>query len=71
MTEVERLTGLQSRWSGRVVLGTEVNALGRPRYFGAKYWNCDIVLHRSRLLSPQRYSTLVHEAFHSVSVGLN
>lgn len=71
VTEVERLTGVQSRWSGKIGIGTELNAIGRPRYFGAKAWNCDIVVHQSRLLSPFRYSTIVHEAFHAVSSGLN
>ena len=66
VTEVERLTGLTSNWRGRVVIGTELNTRGLPRYFGGKAWNCDIVLHQSRLLSPSRYSTLIHEAFHSV-----
>ena len=71
VTEVERLTGLQSNWSGNVLLGTEVDSTGIPLYLGAKPWNCDIVLHQSRLLLVARYSRLIHEAFHSVSVGLN
>ena len=71
VTEVERLTGLNSNWSGNLVLGTELNALGRPRYMGMKAWGCDIVLHQSLSLFADRHSTLIHEALHSVSVGLN
>jgi hypothetical protein len=69
--EIERLTGLRSRWSGNIVVGTQLNAAGRAAYFGAKSWNCDIIIHQDRLAHPGKYSTLVHEAFHSVSVGLN
>ena len=68
---VEQLTGRKSTWSRRVLIGAELNALGRPAYFGAKPWNCDIVIHQDRLTHPGRYSTLLHEIFHSVSVGLN
>ena len=71
VTEVERLTGTMSNWSGNVVVGTEQDITGLPLYLGAKLWSCDIALHQSRLSSPARYSTLVHEAFHSVSAGLN
>ncbi len=71
VTEVERITGRKSSWSGVVVLGVDLDASGLPLYMGAKPWNCDIALHQSRLSSAGRYSTLIHEAFHSVSVGLN
>ena len=71
VTEVERLTGLKSNWSGTVTIGNEMDAFGLPLYFGAKPWNCDITFHQSRLFSPTRYSTLIHEIFHSVSAGLN
>lgn len=71
VAEVERLTGLNSNWSGRVIIGNEVDASGVPAYLGAKPWNCDIVLHQSLLALLSRYSTLIHEVFHSVSVGLN
>lgn len=43
---------------------------GEPAYFGAKDWSCDIVLHRNILDTMRRYSTGIHEGFHSVSVGL-
>lgn len=68
---VEHLTGLRSRWSGQVVISADADAMGRPAYFGAKEWNCDIVIHHVRLNAAGKYSTLVHEAFHSVSTGLN
>lgn len=68
---VQQLTGRKSAWSGRVLIGTELNAIGRPAYFGAKPWNCDIVIHQDRLTHPGKYSTLLHEIFHSFSVGLN
>lgn len=71
VTEIEHLTGLKSNWSGTVTIGADLDAFGLPLYFGAKPWNCDITLHQSRLFSPARYSTLIHEVFHSVSVGLN
>ena len=71
VVEVESLTGLKSNWSGTVTIGTDVDASGLPLYLGAKPWNCDITLHQSLLALPSHYSTLLHEAFHSVSVGLN
>ena len=71
VTEVERVTGRKSNWSGVVVLGADLDSFGLPLYLGAKPWNCDIALHQSRLSSSARHSTLIHEAFHSVSVGLN
>src|ERR1051326_4103662 len=69
--QVEQRTGLISRWSGIVLIGTDLNVLGRPLYAGRKEWNCDITLHRMYLTAPRRYSSGVHEALHSVSVGLN
>ena len=68
--EVERLTSRKSRWSGRVVVSAAISPTGRTGFFGAKDWNCDIIVHQSRLGSTGLHSTLVHEAFHSVSVGL-
>ncbi len=53
------------------MIGTQRNAVGRAAYFGAKPWNCDIVIHQDRLAHVGRHSTLLHEIFHSFSVGLN
>lgn len=67
---ITKITGLPSRWSGRVVESTLVDIFGSPIYAGAKDWSCDILLHQSILNTVRRYSTAVHEGFHSVSVGL-
>src|SRR5204862_3798970 len=70
VADFERITGLGFRWTGRIILGTETSNLGGPLYRGIKEWNCDIKVHESLMGSVGRYSTGVHEAFHSVSTGL-
>ena len=62
--EVEQRTSLKSRWNGTL------NISSNPIYLGAKHWNCDIDLDQSLLSRPRRYSTGLHEALHSVSMGL-
>ena len=64
VTHVVQHTGLLSRWSGTVAIVDSV------RYSGAKRWNCDIDINRNILYLPRRYSTALHEVFHSVSAGL-
>jgi hypothetical protein len=65
VTERERLTRLASRWSGIVHITDD------PTFLGEKRWNCDIDIDRSLLQTPLCVSTIVHEALHSVSAGLN
>lgn len=71
VNQISEITGLRSRWSGNVVFGSEVRPNGLPVYAGAKEWSCDITLHKSILNTMRRYSTGIHEGFHSVSVGLD
>jgi hypothetical protein len=63
--ELERLTGLSSRWSGRVYV-VETDA-----YLGQKEWTCAITLNRVIIRSDDRYAIQLHELIHSVSTGCN
>jgi hypothetical protein len=69
--QIFEITGLRSRWSGNVVFGTQLRPDGLPVYAGVKEWSCDINLHKSILDTMRRYSTGIHEGFHSVSMGLD
>ena len=69
--QICRLTRLPTRWNGNIVFTNELNPDGSPRYFGGKNWDCKITLHTSILDTIRRYSTGIHEGFHSVSVGLD
>lgn len=60
---VEELTGLPSRWSGRVEL------VPNPSYKGAKSFSCLISLDVALAGQDERWTTLIHEVLHSVSVG--
>ncbi len=60
---VEELTGLPSRWSGRVEL------VPNPTYKGAKSFSCLISLDVALADQDERWTTLIHEVLHSVSVG--
>jgi len=60
---VEGLTGLTSRWSGRVEL-----VPGAP-YMGQKSFSCHISIRVSLAQEEARWMTFIHEALHSVSVG--
>jgi hypothetical protein len=71
ITELTRLTGLPSRWSGKVVISHALNINGDPEYNGYKDWNCDIIIHHYRLVGDGRFNTGVHEGLHSISVGMN
>ncbi len=60
---VEELTGLPSRWSGRVELVPDAE------FRGKKLFSCSILLDTAVAQHPVRWRTLIHEALHSVSAG--
>ena len=61
--QITRLTGLQTRWRGTV----EVEDIPFP-YWGQKQRTCSISLRRDALAVPERrWTTMIHEAVHSVS----
>lgn len=57
------LTGLPSRWSGRVELVLESEFKGKRRFV------CDIQINAELAGQEERWTTLIHEALHSLSVG--
>ena len=59
------LTGLPSRWSGRVELVLEAEFKGRKRPV------CDIQIDADLVTQDARWATLIHEALHSISAGYN
>lgn len=74
---VEELTGLPSRWNGGVLIladasgeATTVGMLSRVPFLAKKEWSCGITVMESVLSDDRRWRTLLHEALHSVSVGL-
>lgn len=74
---VEAFTGLSSRWNGGLFILTEstgeaqtAQMLARVPYLAKKEWSCAITVVESVLQDDQRWRTLLHEALHSVSVGL-
>ncbi len=60
MTE---LTGLPSRWSGRVELVPGSDFKSKKRFI------CDIEINATLAGQDERWTTLIHEALHSVSAG--
>ena len=72
VAEVERMTGLRSRWNGSVtVLDDRTAAMfSREAFFARKDWSCAITVLDPVATAPSRWRTLIHEALHSVSVGL-
>jgi hypothetical protein len=58
------LTGLPSRWTGKVEL------VSGTAYKGCKPFSCDIRIARGLADQETRWSTLIHEALHAVSIGL-
>jgi len=62
---VQELTGLTSRWSGRVELVPDAP------YMGQKSFACHVSIRASLAQEQVRWATLIHEAFHSVSAGFN
>ena len=63
MPVVSELTGLPTRWSGRVEIVTSADFLGQKRF------SCDILISDTVVNQPERWSTLLHEALHAVSTG--
>ena len=63
MAVLTELTGLPSRWSGRVELVTGVDFKGKKRFI------CDIQIDTTLAGQQARWTTLIHEALHSFSVG--
>ncbi len=57
------LTGLPSRWSGRVELVPDAEFKGRKRQM------CDIQIDAALAAQDARWPMLIHEALHSISVG--
>jgi len=57
------LTGLPSRWSGRVELVPDAEFKGKKRFL------CDIQLDAALAEKEARWTTLIHEALHSLSAG--
>jgi hypothetical protein len=57
------LTGLPSRWSGRVELVPEADFKGKKRFI------CDIERNATLAGQDERWTTLIHEALHSLSAG--
>jgi hypothetical protein len=68
--EVERLTGPESRWNGRVEIHDDPNVAGQPAFRAMKAWSCSVIVHRSVADDPGSLRSLVHEAVHSVSAGM-
>lgn len=60
---VEELTGLPSRWNGRVELVPDA------QFRGKKLFSCAILLNAALAQHPVRWRTLIHEVLHSVSAG--
>ena len=74
---VEEFTGLPSRWNGGVLILAEASGeatiagmLSRVPYLAKKEWSCSITVLESVLTDDRRWRSLLHEALHSVSVGL-
>lgn len=72
VAEVERMTGLRSRWNGGVTVLDDLTAamFSRAAFFARKDWSCAITILDPVATAPTRWRTLIHEALHSVSVGL-
>src|SRR5579862_1450306 len=60
---VEDLTLLSSRWSGHVELVRDAP------FKGKKPFRCDIQIDAALAATQERWSTLIHEALHTVSAG--
>lgn len=58
-------TGLPSRWSGQVGLIPDAD------FRGKKLFRCDILIDVALAQRPERWSTLIHEALHSLSADYN
>lgn len=73
ITEVEQMTGLHSRWNGSVTVWEArlAGIMGRRPFIAKKTWDCGITVVDALIEDNQRWRTLIHEALHSVSVGMN
>lgn len=69
---VEESTGLRSRWNGTVrIIDSATAALtSQTPFFAKKEWSCGITVVETTLNNEGRWRSLLHEALHSVSVGL-
>ena len=65
MPLVSALTGLPTRWSGVVELVEGADFKGKKRSV------CDIQLAANLAVQDARWTTLIHESLHAVSVGYN
>ena len=63
MEVICELTELSSRWSGRLELVLDAD------FKGKKPFRCDILLDATLATQQERWSTLIHEALHSLSAG--
>jgi len=69
---VEEMTGLKSRWRGEVRVVQPQEQLFSHRQFTArKDWDCSFSIVATLTNDDARWRTIIHEALHSVSVGLN
>jgi hypothetical protein len=62
---IEEYTGLTSRWSGIVELVSDAD------FKGKKPFRCDILIDVEWAKQDVHWTTLIHEALHSVSAGYN
>ena len=62
-TVLTELSGLVSRWSGRVELVPEADFKGKKRF------TCDIQINADLAQQEARWATLIHEALHTLSAG--
>jgi hypothetical protein len=60
---VTALTGLTSNWNGSLELVWDADFKGKKRF------SCDIQINAVAASQPTRWSTLIHEALHAVSLG--
>jgi len=72
VTAVENRTGLRSRWNGQLNVVDQATAdfLSHQRFNAKKEWSCGITVVEGITEDDRRWRTLIHEALHSVSVGL-
>ena len=72
VSAVEEMTGLKSRWNGEVRVIQPQEQLFAPRLFTArKDWDCGLTVIYGLGANDTRWRVFIHEALHSVSVGLN
>jgi hypothetical protein len=62
---IESLTGLTSRWNGKVEL------VANATFKGLKPFDCAIWIGDTFVHPDERWTTLIHELLHSVSAGYN